>query len=75
MRTFAELDFVAKHENLVLVATGVGKTGLACDAAESFLKRPPLSVHGSSWDLRLGEMYASLADRSGAATAEPAGAS
>ena len=31
MRTFAELDFVAKHENLVLVGpTGVGKTGLAC---------------------------------------------
>jgi DNA replication protein DnaC len=31
MRTFAELDFVAKHENLVLTGpTGVGKTGLAC---------------------------------------------
>ena len=29
MRTFAELDFVAKHENLVLVGpTGVGRTGL-----------------------------------------------
>ncbi len=28
MRTFAELDFVAKHENLVLTGpTGVGKTG------------------------------------------------
>jgi DNA replication protein DnaC len=31
MRAFAELDFVAKHENLVFVGpTGVGKTGLAC---------------------------------------------
>jgi len=31
MRTFAELDFVAKHENLVFTGpTGVGKTGLAC---------------------------------------------
>src|SRR6266700_4805883 len=31
MRAFAELDFVAKHENLVLTGpTGVGKTGLAC---------------------------------------------
>jgi DNA replication protein DnaC len=30
MRTFAELDFVAKHENLVFTGpTGVGKTGLA----------------------------------------------
>ena len=28
MRTFAELDFVTKHENLVLMGpTGVGKTG------------------------------------------------
>src|SRR6267378_7534796 len=31
VRAFAELDFVAKHENLILVGpTGVGKTGLAC---------------------------------------------
>src|SRR5262245_16036720 len=31
IRTFAELDFVAKHENLVFIGpTGVGKTGLAC---------------------------------------------
>ena len=31
IRAFAELDFVAKHENLVFVgAPGVGKTGLAC---------------------------------------------
>src|ERR1035438_6158768 len=31
IRAFAELDFVAKHENLVFVGqTGRGKTGLAC---------------------------------------------
>src|SRR5207253_10423972 len=31
MRAFAELDFVAKHENLVLTGpTGVRKTALAC---------------------------------------------
>src|SRR5262245_57525478 len=31
MRTFAELDFVTRHENLVFIGpTGVGKTGLAC---------------------------------------------
>jgi DNA replication protein DnaC len=31
IRSFAELDFVAKHENLVFVGkTGVGKSGLAC---------------------------------------------
>ena len=31
IRGFAELDFVAKHENLVFVGkTGVGKSGLAC---------------------------------------------
>src|SRR5580693_8061639 len=31
IRAFAELDFIAKHENLVLAGpTGVGKTGLAC---------------------------------------------
>jgi DNA replication protein DnaC len=30
IRAFAELDFIAKHENLVFVGeTGVGKTGLA----------------------------------------------
>ena len=31
IRAFAELDFVGKRENLVLIGpTGVGKTGLAC---------------------------------------------
>jgi hypothetical protein len=39
MRTFAELDFVAKHENLVLVGpTGVGKTGLACGLLDHWHK-------------------------------------
>jgi len=40
IRAFAELDFVAKHENLVLVGpTGVGKTGLACGLLLRFVRR------------------------------------
>src|SRR5256885_2119254 len=36
MRTFGELDFVARHENLVLTGpTGVGKTGLACGHSDA----------------------------------------
>ena len=42
MRTFAELDFVAKHENLVLTGpTGVGKTGLACGLLLKALQSGP----------------------------------
>lgn len=64
MRGFAELDFVAKAENLVFVGpTGVGKTGLA----SALLLRAPQNGHRGLFlraqDL-FDEMYSSLADRS-----------
>src|ERR1022692_4905895 len=67
MHAFAELDFVAKHENLVFVGpTGRGKTGLACGLllkalqnrtgmrapVEGFAKRLSLSVHPRARSVR-----------------------
>src|ERR1700678_3857521 len=64
MRTFAELDFVAKHENVVLVGpTGVGKTGLACGLLLKALQNGQRCQFVRAQDL-FDEMYASLADRS-----------
>jgi DNA replication protein DnaC len=64
MRSFAELDFVAKHENLVLVGkTGVGKTGLACGLLLKALQNGYRCQFVRAQDL-FDEMYASLADRS-----------
>ena len=64
MRTFAELDFVAKHENLVLTGpTGVGKTGLACGLLLKALQNGHRCQFIRAQDL-FDEMYASLADRS-----------
>src|SRR3954470_16102456 len=64
MRTFAELDFIAKHENLVLVGkTGVGKTGLACGLLLKALQNGYRCQFVKAQDL-FDEMYASLADRS-----------
>jgi len=64
IRAFAELDFVAKHENLVFVgATGRGKTGLACGILLKALQNGYRCQFIRAQDL-FDEMYASLADRS-----------
>jgi DNA replication protein DnaC len=64
IRAFAELDFVAKHENLVFHgATGVGKTGLACGLLLKAIENGYRCQFIRAQDL-FDEMYASLADRS-----------
>src|SRR5450759_2644260 len=64
MRAFAELDFVAKHENLVFMGqTGRGKTGLACGLLLKALQNGYRCQFIRAQDL-FDEMYASLADRS-----------
>ena len=64
LRAFAELDFIAKHENLVFVGpTGVGKTGLACGLLLKALQNGYRCQFVRAQDL-FDEMYASLADRS-----------
>lgn len=64
IRAFAELDFVAKHENLVFIGpTGVGKTGLACGVLLKALQNGLRCQFIRAQDL-FDDMYASLADRS-----------
>ena len=64
IRTFAELDFIPKAENIVFVGkTGVGKTGLACGLLLKALQNGYRGVFLRAQDL-FDEMYASLADRS-----------
>ena len=64
IRAFAELDFAAKHENLVFIGpTGVGKTGLACGILLKALQNGLRCQFIRAQDL-FDEMYASLADRS-----------
>lgn len=64
MREFAELDFVAKAENIVFIGpTGVGKTGLASALLLRALQNGHRGLFVRAQDL-FDEMYASLADRS-----------
>jgi DNA replication protein DnaC len=64
IRTFAELDFVSKGENIILIGpTGVGKTGLASGLLLKALQNGQRGLFLRAQDL-FDEMYASLADRS-----------
>ena len=64
IRAFAELDFVAKAENLVFIGpTGVGKTALASGLLMKALQNGHRCQFVKAQDL-FDEMYASLADRS-----------
>ncbi len=64
IRAFAELDFVAKDENLVLAGpAGVGETGLACGLLLKALQSGQRCQFIRAQDL-FDEMYASLAGRS-----------
>lgn len=64
IRGFAELDFIAKAENIVFIGpTGVGKTGLACGLLLKALQNGYRGAFVKAQDL-FDQMYASLADRS-----------
>ncbi len=63
IRTFAELGFVAKAENIVFMGgPGVGKTGLACGLLLKALQNGHRGIFVRAQDL-FDEMYSSLADR------------
>ena len=64
IRSFAELDFIAKKENIVFIGpTGVGKTGLASGILLKALESGYRCQFVRAQDL-FDDMYASLADRS-----------
>jgi len=63
IRAFAELEFIPRAENLVLIGgTGVGKTGLASGLLLKALQNGYRGLFIRAQDL-FDEMYASLADR------------
>src|SRR5437667_10903883 len=60
IRTFAELEFVPKAENIVFIGpTGVGKTGLACGILLKALQNGYRCQFVRSQDL-FDDLYASL---------------
>ena len=64
IRGFAELDFIARAENIVFIGpTGVGKTGLAIGLLLKALQNGYRGLFLRAQDL-FDDMYASLADRS-----------
>jgi DNA replication protein DnaC len=64
IRGLAELEFIAKAENIVLIGkTAVGKTGIACGLLLKALENGYRGQFVLAQDL-FDEMYASLADRS-----------
>jgi DNA replication protein DnaC len=64
IRSFAELDFIPRSENIVFIGpTGVGKTGIACGLLLKALQNGYRGLFLRAQDL-FDEMYASLADRS-----------
>jgi DNA replication protein DnaC len=64
IRSFAELEFVAKKENILFIGpTGVGKTGLASGILLKALENGYRCQFVKAQDL-FDDMYASLADRS-----------
>src|SRR5207302_434608 len=64
IHTLAELDFVAKAENIVLIGkTAVGKTGLATGLLLKALENGYRCQFIPAQDL-FDELYASIADRS-----------
>lgn len=64
IRSFAELEFIAKKENILFIGpTGVGKTGLASGILLKALENGYRCQFVKAQDL-FDDMYASLADRS-----------
>ena len=64
IRTFAQLDFIPKAENIVFIGeTGVGKTGLMSGLVLKAVQNGYRALFIKAQDL-FDEMYASLADRS-----------
>jgi DNA replication protein DnaC len=64
IRTFAQLEFIPKAENIVFIGeTGVGKTGLMSGLVLKAVQNGYRALFIKAQDL-FDEMYASLADRS-----------